>query len=300
VAAGRLPIRPSFLRAARDGAIVACLVLVVAHLLGAVQLGVDAYTYWTVDPTHPYGAVRPGEQGAFFYAPPFAQLIAPFHVLPWTWFAALWTLLLTGALVWQAGLWTGFVLFLVPVFSELGVGNIHLLLGAVCVLGFRWPALWSFALLTKVTPGIGLLWFAVRREWRSLALALGTTAAISAVSFVVAPGLWREWIDTLRAATSAEVWPFTIQVPLPIRLAAAAAIVSWGALTDRRWTVPLAATLALPVLWVNGLSMLVAMIPFIPALGTSPAAAWFARSVRAGVGGRDATDPGALAGEPAR
>jgi hypothetical protein len=33
----------------------------------------------------------------------------------------------------------------------------------------------------------------------------------------------------------------------------------WGALTDRRWTVPLAATLALPVLWVSGFAICAAM-----------------------------------------
>ena len=44
------------------------------------------------------------------------------------------------------------------------------------VLGFRWPFTWAFVLLTKVTPGVGLLWFAVRREWRSLAIALGDGA----------------------------------------------------------------------------------------------------------------------------
>ena len=28
----------------------------------------------------------------------------------------------------------------------------------------RWPAAWAFVLLTKMTPGIGLLWFAFRRD----------------------------------------------------------------------------------------------------------------------------------------
>ena len=50
---------------------------------------------------------------------------------------------------------------------ELAGGNISLLLAVAIVVGFRWPAAWAFVLLTKVTPGIGLLWFVVRREWRS-------------------------------------------------------------------------------------------------------------------------------------
>ena len=62
---------------------------------------------------------------------------------------------------------------------------------------FRWPGTWSFVLLTKVTPGIGLLWFAARREWRNLAIALGVTAAIVAVSMAIDPALWRSWIELL-------------------------------------------------------------------------------------------------------
>ena len=44
---------------------------------------------------------------------------------------------------------------------ELSGGNIRLL-GVAAVIGFRRPP-WSFVILTKVTPGIGLLWFVVRR-----------------------------------------------------------------------------------------------------------------------------------------
>ena len=71
---------------------------------------------------------------------------------------------------------------------ELTGGNIHLLLAAAIVAEFRWPAAWSFVLLTKVTPGIGLLWFAVRREWRPLMIALGATAAIAGLTFIIVPG----------------------------------------------------------------------------------------------------------------
>ena len=261
----------------RDGAIVACFVLAVGLGLGVLHTGVDAHAYWAADPFDPYGGTRPAEQDAYFYAPPFAQLLGPLHLLPWPWFIALWTLLLTAALVWQAGLWTGFVVFLVPVFAELTVGNIHLLLGAAIVAGFRWPWLWALPLLTKVTPGIGLLWFALRREWRNLAIALGATAAISAVSFAIAPGLWFRWLEVLGAATKAPDWVFIVPIPLWIRMVPAVALVSWGALTDRRWTVPVAAMLALPILWVNGLAMLVAVIPLVPRLvGDSPASRWLA------------------------
>ena len=273
--AGRYPIRASFLRPARDGAIIALVVLALAHAAGQLSIGVDAHTYWSVDPADPYSQTRPGAFGAFFYSPAAAQAFAPFHVLPWPWFIALWSLVLAAALVWQAGLWTGPALLFVPVFAEVAAGNIHLLLGAAIVIGFRYPAVWAAVLLTKITPGIGLLWFAVRREWRSLAIALGATVTVAAVSIVIAPAQWARWLQILTAAAGAEQWPFTIQVPLLIRLVPAAALVTWGARTDRRWVVPVAATIALPVLWVNGLSMLVAALPLLAdRVGPTPASRW--------------------------
>jgi len=260
----------------RDGAIAACLVLAAAHLLGLLDIGVDAYTYWTADPASPYTSFAPGTAQAYFYSPAFAQLSAPIHFLPWTVFIALWTVLLTVALVWQAGLWTALALLLVPVFVDLTVGNIHLLLAAAIVLGFRWPWAWAFVLLTKITPGVGLLWFAFRREWRNLAIALAATAAIAAVSFLYRPDLWRAWLDILVAATGAPDWKsFVVPIPVWLRLPVSVAILFWGARTDRRWTVPLASCIALPVLWLNGFAMLVAIIPLVdPASARSPAAAW--------------------------
>ena len=272
-------LRRQTLRAMRDGAIVACLVLAVAHLFGLLDIGVDAYAYWLTDPASPYGATTDGTQGAYFYSPAFAQLTAPVHLLPWQVFIALWTVLLTAALVWQAGLWTALALLLVPVFVDLTVGNIHLLLGAAIVLGFRWPWTWSFVLLTKITPGVGLLWFAFRREWRSLAIALGATAAITAGSFAINPSLWFEWVDVLTATASGPDWQFIVPIPVWLRLPVAVAILFWGARTDRRWTVPLASCIALPVLRGNGFAMLVAMLPLLmQTAAETPAGRWLQRT----------------------
>jgi hypothetical protein len=44
-------------------------------------------------------------------------------------------------------------------------------------------------------------------------------------------------------------------------MAVAVVVVVWGARTDRRWTVVVAATLALPVLWIAGLATLVGVVP---------------------------------------
>ena len=143
---------------------------------------------------------------------------------------------------------------------ELSGGNISLLLAGAMVVGFRYPAAWAFVILTKVTPGIGLLWFVVRREWRQLGIALGATAAIVAVSFVLMPGAWVEWMQVLvRIAGRDGTWA-AVPIPFIARLPFAIAIVVWGARTNRRWTVPVAGMLALPALWYGGLSMLLAVI----------------------------------------
>jgi hypothetical protein len=111
-----------------------------------------------------------------------------------------------------------------------------------------------------VTPGIGLLWFAVRREWRQLAIACVATAAVAIASAVLMPGAWADWVDVLtRNVGRSGTWA-ALPVPFLARLPLAIAVVVWGALTDRRWTVPIAAMIALPALWYGSFSMLLAVI----------------------------------------
>ena len=118
-------------------------------------------------------------------------------------------------------------------------------------------------LLTKVTPGVGLAWFAVRREWKPLLVALGVTGAIAGVSYALDPKAWADWLayNLGNTASGAPANQFSIAIPLWVRLPAALALVAWGGLTDRRWTVPAAATLALPALWPAGLAVLAALWP---------------------------------------
>jgi hypothetical protein len=164
-----------------------------------IQTGLEAWCYWTASLIDPYARSTWTEPGAYVYSPAFRQVIAPLTALPWPLYVAVWTGLLFGALRIITGRrW--FVLGIVVASMELLGGNISLFLGLAIVVGFRYPSAWAFVLLTKITPGVGLLWFAVRGEWRSLAIALGTTAAIVAVSFFMAPALWPEWIEVLRAS----------------------------------------------------------------------------------------------------
>src|SRR3954462_8532708 len=161
------------------GLIIAFTVVGSGHFdTGSMGAGQDARAYWRAVRVFPYGADA-GPFGAYLYSPAFLHALEPILNLRWEQFLALWAGLLMATLL----VLTGPVLFVfaLPVaFFEIWGGNIHLLLALAIVAGFRWPAAWSFVLLTKVTPGIGLLWFAARREWRKLAIALATTATIVA------------------------------------------------------------------------------------------------------------------------
>ena len=253
-------------RALRDGLAVAGL-LFAAYLFVIVApqagtFGFDAFAYWNLDIDHPY-AESAGYFGAFTYTPVAARLFSPAANLPWLSFLWLWLAIQIATVAWLGWRSALLVLAFPPVAVEIYHGNIHLLMAAAIALGFRYPAAWAFIILTKVTPGIGLLWFAVRREWRSLGIALGVTAALAAVSLAVDLRLWQEWLSgaILRAANEGIGQP-VLPLPLALRLPAAAVLVIWGARTDRRWTVPAAAALALPVPWFTGLAILAA----IPAL----------------------------------
>ena len=259
--------RPPQRRAVIDGAIIAGL-LFAAYLFVVVApaagtFGFDAFAYWRVDSADPYGKALAGGLGAFTYTPVVARVFDAFGSIGWLEFLWLWTAVQVGTLVclgrrhWRTTL---ALLAFPPVALEIYHGNVHLLMAAAVVLGFRYPATWWFILLTKVTPGVGLLWFAVRREWRSLAVAVGGAAVLVALSLAVDPGAWRGWLDSVSAtAGGSPLNQFSVPIPLPIRLVAAVVVVAWGARTDRRWTVPVAVTLGLPVLWPSGFAVLAAL-----------------------------------------
>jgi hypothetical protein len=244
-------------------------------VLAGVFVPSDAHLWWTDGRLpNPYGVADYRAGTGFYYSPPVALALAPFTLLPFPVFGAFMIGLAFASLWYLAGRWAVVLLAAPPVFWELSSGNIALPLAAVSLLGLRYPAAWSFALLTKVTPGIGLVWFVVRREWRSLAIALGATAALLLVTAPLVPA----WLGSL-AANQGYTGPgyFAVMVPLVPRLAAAALLVAWGAWTDRAWVLPVAVTIAVPVLWFNALAGLAGAIS---RRGASPAALESGRSRR--------------------
>jgi hypothetical protein len=89
---------------------------------------------------------------------------------------------------------------------------------------------------------------------------MGVTAAIVAVSFLVASDLWIRWFEML-AGNVESTRPSVLEIPVLPRLAVAAVLIALGVWRNRPAIVPVAAMLALPAIWVNSLAMLVAVIP---------------------------------------
>jgi hypothetical protein len=225
---------------------------------------VDALQYWKADPTNLYPHPELLHENGYNYSPAFELLIGWARLLEFPVFVAIWRALLLVALTWLAGPFTLLVLFTVPVASEINAANIQILLAAAIVIAFRggaWMSAWAFVLLTKVTPGVGLLWFALRRRWRDLAVASVVTLAIMFVTALIWPERWIGWITLLMEGSPPPVPPYNL--PLLPRLAAAALIVAVAAARNWRWPVVVAGMLALPAFFALSPSMLVGVLPFL-------------------------------------
>src|SRR4051794_36469940 len=160
------------------------------------SFGTDsAHAYWNVWRVGPY-TLPPGSLDAFNYTPAFAQVIYPLTLLPWPVFLTVWSALLGAALLWllwpMTSRWRWLVLaYVAP--PALLIGNIEAFLAVAAVVGLRHPSACAFPLLTKLTPGLGPVWFAARREWRLAAVAALSTAGGVAGAFAISPGVLQRW-----------------------------------------------------------------------------------------------------------
>jgi hypothetical protein len=229
-------------------------------------LGFDAYATWAIDFSDLYG-VAYMDLAAFRWSPAYAHAFGWAGFLPWELFAALWIGAAFAILAVWGKRWTLALIAFPPVALELYHGNIHLFMAAAIVVGFRYPASWAFLFLSKVTPGIAVLWFLGRRDYRSFAIAIGATVLLAGISFVLAPNLWFDFARVSYEGFTSFVpppdRPYPIPIPFLVRAPIAAVLALWGGWTNRRWTVPVAAVIALPIIWIHGLAMLVALIPLL-------------------------------------
>ena len=217
-------------------------------------LGADTRAYWLSGRTEHLYARQPKQWGAYLYSPAFAQAVRLLTLLPFGVFCVGWIAAEAVVYVWllaPLGRWAPVALLWCT--SELCWGNVYAWFALVTVIGFRRPWAWAFPALTKIAPAQGILWFAVRREWRSLAFAIGSTLAVTVVSFALAPHLWVEWFRFLRSAP--------LDAVTGVRLVGACGLTIFGALTSRRWLLAPAIALACPVFNVTFSLALLAALP---------------------------------------
>lgn len=231
---------------------------------------VDAWCYYGMDPTNPWDPDR-----CFLYTPPIAQLMTVIQaIVPFDLFYTTLRALEMTALALMAGPAIGPALLIPAVVIEINAANVNLLIVGAVLLGFRYPWAWAFVILTKLTPGIGLLWFVVRREWRQVAIALGVTGVLVAVSFAIAPWMWGAYLQGLFTASDDSL--FRIWWRLPI----AAAVVIWGARGNHRWAVIIAVFLAMPRWYFLTPVILVGLFPLVRLTRPLPWMRWIERTPR--------------------
>ena len=221
--------------------------------------GHDARAYWSVPLDDPYVPGSVGQESAYLYSPAFLVALSPLRALSWPLFLGIWTTGLLAVLFWLARplLFLPLLLLCLP---ELWGGNITILLAAAIVIGFSRPFAWAFPLLTKVTPGVGILWFAVRREWLDFGIAIAATLAVIATAALVTPGLWADWFQLLLSSTGSSTVEGAVPMPLLARLPVALAVIAVAAWRDMRWLLPIGVLLAMPVIWWGSLALLTASV----------------------------------------
>ncbi len=230
-----------------------------AYWLGAQRLAAGQPLYdQTATLVTPY---------AYLYPPPLAQVLAPFsHVVPNPVFVAAWTMLLLIALLYL-GDWSPLrALALVvwfPVAVELWFRNVHLLIAVLIVLGLRGRP-WAFALgaAIKISPALGVVYFVSAQRWRDALVAGGTGAGILALSFVLAPGAWRDFISLAQGAAAGSSGLVPVPYALRAMVGVALAIVA-GRVRPRLGEplLVLAITIANPSLFVTALCIPIAIVP---------------------------------------
>ena len=227
-------------------------ILGVAVLIAVFQVhgpGFDFYAYWNVDPRNPY--VVQVDFGSFKYAPPLAWPATVLHLVPFDIARLGWLGLDVALLVWLTGRWALAWCAFLPVSSELFHGNVHLVMAALLAAG--WSSLLPLAKPSTIVVAVADL--ALGRGRVALVLAV----AVVAVSLVVQPATWVEWIHYLLQISPEFGGDARIAIPLVVRMMVATALsfAAWRWRTP--WLLAPALALSLPIMWIHGLSVLAAI-----------------------------------------
>jgi hypothetical protein len=235
----------------------------IGQALHLTQKPLDFVLYWkATNFADLYPANWLSNDYAYVYPPPMAQLLIPFHVLPFDVAAVGWSVVCFASMWYVARAWSLPLIGLGLVGAAVGfsgattvfleyvlLGNVQWPMAAGIVLAMRAPAAWAIPILTKIGPGVGALWLVFKRDWTGLRTAVLATLLVTVVSFILAPAAWVEFITfSVENYGGPSIVPI-IGPPFPVRLAIAAVLVWLAARTDQRWVVYFAAGIAIPALY---------------------------------------------------
>lgn len=210
-----------------------------------------------------YGA-GVGGYAAFLYPPVLAQLVAPLSVLPFPFVVWAWRFVQLACLrsITGSWTWTGIALLVwPPLLAEIDACNVHLFIAAAVAMAIRGDGRGVVPVALTKFASLAALPLAFVSDRRGLFLGVLAATSILVVSFALSPGLWADYLKFLPQVPRLDTAGYNIgrDVPLLPRFAVAA-LLAMAAIRWRRLAA-VAATLALPVIWYHGLSVLVAASP---------------------------------------
>jgi len=253
-------------------------------------LGYDAHSYYVAGQNVLHGQAlywptTIDAYGPYRYPPLFAQLWAPFTVLPELAFTWLWRAVCGLSLYYLAGSFRALGLWLLLPFTitELSSANVTFPVAAMTLAAFRGDARWlPWAALLKIGPVMAAPFIWLRRPARRRELLASTIVmtVVVGVSVAIDPGAWSGYIASfgwqgpseLHGSGLLSILP-TAETDFALRATIAAAIVAIAVLRDWSPLAYVATAVAVPTLWLNRLSVLLATPRATDAPARRPAAA---------------------------
>ncbi len=234
----------------------------------------DNFAYWIAaerlvagEPIYVTGAAA-FEPYAYHYPPPLAQALAPLTlVLPAVGYIAIYRgllLLTTWDLAGRRMLQMLALIAFIPVAVELRFENVDLFMALAIVLGLgRWP--WAFAVMAviKLSPGLGVIYLALRRRWIEAAVAAAVGILIVGVSYALDPSLWASFYESIQGRGDV-AGNSLIPVPYLARAIAGFVLAAAGGVIGRRpgeLLLVAGVTVANPNLTLAGFAVLAAAVP---------------------------------------
>jgi hypothetical protein len=248
-------------------------------------LAYDTRAYWlaarhVLDGTTLYSQATVSDLGAFKYPPVFAQLFVPATPLPELLVAWLWRISGILCLRYIVGSWRAAVVAcaFVPVLIELSLGNVTLQIAAVLVFALRdrrggYLLPWAAALKFGPVLLVPYLWFRMPESRRPLVVGTAAFLAISAVSYLAAPGLWSGYASTFGWENGSLMSGGGVIALVPswggldfvLRFAIAGVVALLAAYKGKGWLAYAAASITCPVMAIGRFAPLVGLWRFRPA-----------------------------------